>query len=194
MPMPIPPHTMLRTRHTPHTHPRPTRLQPARPVLRQPRRTPLLRMPPTPDRRSLLPPRQTPPMGHPMLFIVRGADGHRRRRRPLLGGTRMNEIRTVTHGTPRKSVSRGLPSQKTGSLVHCNGCVNTWTGSSACHCSGCHRTFTGITAFDIHRAGGYCTSPEEVLTEKGVPRLVRVQKAHWSGWGHPGERPEEAYQ
>ncbi len=91
MPVPIPPHTMLRTRHIPRTHPRPTRLQPTRPPVRQPCRTPLLRMPPTPPRRSLLPPRQTPPMGHPMLFIVRGTDGHRRRRRPLLGGTLVND-------------------------------------------------------------------------------------------------------
>ena len=71
--------------------------------------------------------------------------------------------------------------------VRCNGCENTWTGALPCHCGACHRTFTGIRAFDIHRTGGICNEPSQVLGKKGEHRLVPVVRATWSGWGEPGD-------
>jgi hypothetical protein len=88
-----------------------------------------------------------------------------------------------------KSLHGSVKTQKTPSLIECNGCPNAWTGLSACHCSGCHRTFTGITAFDIHRSGDTCVPPATIFTEKGEPRLVPAEKLYWSGWGLPGEKP-----
>lgn len=72
-------------------------------------------------------------------------------------------------------------------FITCAGCGAGWTGLSACHCSGCHRTFTGLSAFDIHRVGGQCSDPADIVNQKGEPRLVRAEKPHWSGWACPGD-------
>jgi hypothetical protein len=80
-----------------------------------------------------------------------------------------------------------LPTKNPPVLIRCNGCSTTWTGAMACHCASCHRTFTGVTAFDLHRTGGRCNDPETLVTKLGEPRLVRVTKRYWSGWGRPGE-------
>jgi len=94
-----------------------------------------------------------------------------------------------TTQTGQTSICHYPQSQKPPLLIECNGCVNAWTGSSACHCCGCHRTFTGVTAFDIHRTGGTCNPPTSLLTEKGEQRLVPTERMYWTGWGLPGERP-----
>lgn len=99
----------------------------------------------------------------------------------------------VTPPSPGKSAQRGTRAQKPPPLIECSGCENRWTGLSACHCSGCHRTFTGLTAFDIHRVGGECSDPATLFNEKGEPRLVPVEKAHWSGWRVPGDMPEDLW-
>lgn len=96
-------------------------------------------------------------------------------------------------GTTQTSACRANRTQKPPSLIRCSGCKNGWTGLSACHCSGCHRTFTGLSAFDLHRVGGQCNDPEALFTEKGEPRLVRVDKPQWSGWRVPGEMPEDLW-
>lgn len=87
----------------------------------------------------------------------------------------------------QKSLNRVLRLKKLPLLTRCSGCANTWTGALVCHCASCHRTFTGIRAFDIHRTGGICNDPSQVLTKTGEHRLIPASKPYWSGWGLPGE-------
>lgn len=98
---------------------------------------------------------------------------------------------TMTH-TQIGQNADACASQRANSItldrtIGCGGCKNRWTGLNTCHCGACHRTFTGIKAFDIHRTGGRCTNPAEVFDKHGNPRLIPVDKPHWSGWRVPGD-------
>jgi hypothetical protein len=96
----------------------------------------------------------------------------------------------------KKSNSRGVAASSTRSAEATLGSTGDWFPA---HFTGfnhdlsiqvtalCHRTFTGVTAFDLHRTGGRCNDPETLVTKLGEPRLVRVTKRYWSGWGRPGE-------
>lgn len=101
----------------------------------------------------------------------------------------MSSLPIQSPAPTHKSRSGASPDGKNRppALITCGGCANTWTGTGACHCSGCHRTFTGLSAFDTHRTGGRCNAPETLLTQKGEPRLVPVDRPHWSGWATPGD-------
>lgn len=105
----------------------------------------------------------------------------------MSGQTMLSGVTTPDEGIT--SPERDTKTQRAPSLIRCNGCDNGWTGAMVCHCCVCHRTFTGFRAFDTHRVGAVCNDPETILTKTGEPRLVRVEKTHWSGWGQPGERP-----
>jgi hypothetical protein len=41
-------------------------------------------------------------------------------------------------------------------------CGATWGGMNTAHCAGCCTTWTGVTAFDTHRKGGVCATPESI--------------------------------
>jgi hypothetical protein len=77
------------------------------------------------------------------------------------------------------------PAIRTPDWVACGGCGQKWTGIAAAHCGACHRTFTGTAAFDIHRSGGECRDPATIIDKHGNPRLVPIERQHWSGWGSP---------
>jgi hypothetical protein len=49
----------------------------------------------------------------------------------------------------------------------------------------CHRTFASVRAFDIHRSGGECRDPATIIDKHGNPRLVPIERQHWSGWASP---------
>lgn len=40
-------------------------------------------------------------------------------------------------------------------------CGCTWGGVNTAHCAACCITFSGLTAFDAHRRGGACLTPEK---------------------------------
>ena len=61
-------------------------------------------------------------------------------------------------------------------------CGAKWTGKTRAHCAGCHETFSSDSAFDKHRKGLRCHTPESV-------GLVAREGAHGTIWGHPGTDP-----
>ena len=67
--------------------------------------------------------------------------------------------------------------------ISCARCDTRWTGLTACHCGACHRIFTGLRGFHIHRWGGRCNDPANMLDRHGRPRLVPIHRPHWIGLG-----------
>lgn len=59
----------------------------------------------------------------------------------------------------------------------CHGCGDHWSGFAVCHCASCCHTFADIEAFDQHRVGYRCQDP-------ATRGLVKIHRAHWTGWGH----------
>ena len=53
-------------------------------------------------------------------------------------------------------------------------------GDTTCHCSACHQSFAGLNAFDRHRTGGTCTTPDPAPTENGVGWSIDHEGVwHW---------------
>lgn len=52
----------------------------------------------------------------------------------------------------------------TSLTVHAE-CRKAWKqrGNRTGHCSGCHQTFEGLTLFDLHRRGGVCADPQQMV-------------------------------
>ncbi|WP_024487196.1 MULTISPECIES: FDXHR family putative zinc-binding protein [Rhodococcus] len=78
------------------------------------------------------------------------------------------------------------PARPAAGTYQTNCCNAEWSGQSAAHCSACHNTFTGTTAFDQHRRGGECRTPE-------ASGLVRAHK--WFpcfGW-ESADNPDDAF-
>ncbi|WP_445944812.1 MULTISPECIES: FDXHR family putative zinc-binding protein [unclassified Rhodococcus (in: high G+C Gram-positive bacteria)] len=74
----------------------------------------------------------------------------------------------------------------------CTKCGAVWSGMNTGHCMACHTTFTGITAFDAHRRGGACQTPDSVglsLTKRAYPcyGYPSDETDHW--W--TAHRPQE---
>ncbi|ELP67711.1 hypothetical protein STRTUCAR8_08608 [Streptomyces turgidiscabies Car8] len=77
----------------------------------------------------------------------------------------------MAHPTPGCD---GIPKN---AIVH-GACGQWWTGNERSHASCCHRTFSSLSAFDKHRKGGTCNSPDTV-------GLVSRQKPYGLLWGWP---------
>ncbi|MDJ0413823.1 hypothetical protein [Rhodococcus opacus] len=73
-------------------------------------------------------------------------------------------------------------------MTTCPTCEAVWGGMNTGHCGGrdgCHHTFASLSAFDLHRHGGHCRTPQDaglVLTDRAYVRF-----------GHPAdtERPTQ---
>lgn len=73
---------------------------------------------------------------------------------------------------------------RAGTGITCGGCPAVWTGVNRAHCSGCHATFNAVGLFDLHRRGGVCLDPEEIVIGRGPrtgERLLFLRDGVWCG-------------
>lgn len=72
-------------------------------------------------------------------------------------------------------------------------CGKSWKqrGNRTGHCSGCHETFEGVSLFDLHRRGGVCADPREMVVE-GKP--LTLNTTHGDGsWSADASRMKAGF-